>query len=62
MAATATIITSPTDVSQWVAAHNPIIVTASSTNTAEANFRYVVDVVFSYPSVFTKRLKNECKT
>ena len=57
MAANATIITSPTDVSQWVAAHNPIIVTASSTNTAEANFRYVVDVVFSYPSVFTKRLK-----
>ena len=57
MAANATIITSPADVSQWVAAHNPIIVTASSTNKAEANFRYVVDVFFSYPSVFTKRLK-----
>jgi hypothetical protein len=57
MAANATIITSPGDVSQWVAAHNPIIVTASSTNTAEANFRYVVDIVFSYPSTFTKRLK-----
>ena len=50
-----TIITAP--VSTYVPAYNPIIVTASSTNTAQPNFRYIVQVIFSYPSVVTKTLK-----
>jgi len=54
MAANATLITEPL---QWIPAYNPIIITASSTNTAEDNFRYVVDVYISYPVVVTKRSK-----
>ena len=49
-----TLITTPLT---YVAAYNPIIVTASSTNTAQPNFRYIVQVIFSYPSVVTKTLK-----
>ena len=49
-----TIITNP---STYVPAYNPIIVTASSTNTAQPNFRYIVQVIFSYPSVVTKTIK-----
>ena len=49
-----TIITQPLT---YVPAYNPIIVTASSTNTAQPNFRYIVQVIFSYPSVVTKTLK-----
>jgi hypothetical protein len=49
-----TIITAPLT---YVPAYNPIIVTASSTNTAQPNFRYIVQVIFSYPSVVTKTLK-----
>lgn len=48
-----TIITAP---QTYTAAYNPIIVTASTTNGAQANFRYVVDIVMSYPSVVSKRL------
>jgi len=54
MAANATLITTPLT---YVPAYNPIIVTASSTNTAEPNFRYIVQIIFSYPSVVTKTLK-----
>ena len=49
-----TIITAPLT---YVPAYNPIIVTASSTNTAQQNFRYIVQVIFSYPSVVTKTFK-----
>jgi len=55
MAANITLITQPLEI---VTAYNPIIITASSTNTVEPNFRYIIDIVFSYPTgITTKRLK-----
>ncbi|CAB4178081.1 hypothetical protein UFOVP1015_35 [uncultured Caudovirales phage] len=57
MAANATIITTPETVSAWVCAYNPIVFTVSSTNTAEANFRYVIDINIDYPITVSKRLK-----
>jgi len=49
-----TIITQPNAITP---AYNPIIITASSTNTAQANFRFVVDIVLTYPIAVTKRIK-----
>lgn len=50
-----TLITIPQDVT---AAYNPIILTASSDNTAQPNFKFVIDIVFSYPTgITTKRIK-----
>lgn len=57
MAANATIITTPETVSAWVCAYNPIVFTVSSTNTAEANFRYVIDINIDYPITVSKRIK-----
>ena len=49
-----TIITQPISITP---AYNPIIITASSTNTAQPNFRFVVDIVITYPLSVTKRIK-----
>lgn len=50
-----TLITVPPD---YGAIYNPIILTASSTKTAEANFKFVIDIEFNYPSgITTKRIK-----
>lgn len=50
-----TLITVPDD---YGAAYNPIIITASSDNTAQPHFKFVIDIVISYPTgITTKRIK-----
>ena len=50
-----TIITAPSD---YGAIYNPIILTASSDNTAQANFKFVIDIEFNSPAgIATKRIK-----
>ena len=49
-----TLITTPLDI---VPAYNPIIITAESDMLAEINFRYVIDVIITYPVNATKTVK-----